>query len=821
MKLHVHAILIFLIIVILFPTVWVVTTSLRRDEAAFSTDLFSSRLTLQNYVDLIVQEQNVPVLVKELQKLISRVSPYDKLTLSRAQEKASELLKKLRNYLNESNSRNDAAKKSYEALVKIFEANADRAKQSTLNDLKQIEKSVFETLNELKINEEELTFILYEVLSKEKFNSQLEKILRSNVETIVGFKIEDEQSYTLALDRLRGVYEELGGASLKDLEALSTQLSSISSEIEALRKALQPLERSILEAQFLLKGDVLTELRSLTGAVEALNRMKDSLARTTAKSIFPIDDTAFLQSLQSVAAKLRNASNSLQGFEDLLEVRKTTESLSEKLLELTYVDQQRKNLKVYADMVKTYEEIRPRLERICDDLGRLLERYSYEVSKLRELNNSILMKESDLQQLKQRTVKLQRTKESLEVSLTEERAWLQLILFENDLKVRLSTVEAIKSLSRTDLTRYSALLTWLRNFANSYERNDRTKESVKKAISNLRWIEDYRTFTSRFENYAKNYEQTVKEFEQVMVDFEKICNDLLALSHSGTFVTSEHLTRLLDLVKLDFVNKVRADLAVVSRRAGTLMKLSLFPEAQKLFRNVDKQLFRIDQIWKEKMKHYFGWWVLNSIVVSTIVALITTFVCATAAYPFSRMRFVGRRYGILSFLLIQMFPGVIFMIAIYNLLNFLGKFVPFLGIDTIGGLALAYLTNIAYNVYLIKGFYDLIPASLEEAAIVDGATKFQSFYMIVLPLARPILVVVFLLTFIGTFNEYVVARIVLQNVRNYTYALGLQSFAVGPYETEWGLFTAAALLGMLPMVILFLAMQRYLVSGLTRGAVKE
>jgi maltose/maltodextrin transport system permease protein len=504
-----------------------------------------------------------------------------------------------------------------------------------------------------------------------------------------------------------------------------------------------------------------------------------------------------------------------------LEVRKTTESLSEKLLELTYVDQQRKNLKVYADMVKTYEEIRPRLERICDDLGRLLERYSYEVSKLRALNNSILMKESDLQQLKQRTVKLQRTKESLEVSLTEERAWLQLILFENDLKVRLSTVEAIKSLSRTDLTRYSALLTWLRNFANSYERNDRTKESVKKAINNLRWIEDYRTFTSRFENYAKNYEQTVKEFEQVMVDFEKICNDLLALSHSGTFVTSEHLTRLLDLVKLDFVNKVRADLAVVSRRAGTLMKLSLFPEAQKLFRNVDKQLFRIDQIWKEKMKHYFGWWVLNSIVVSTIVALITTFVCATAAYPFSRMRFVGRRYGILSFLLIQMFPGVIFMIAIYNLLNFLGKFVPFLGIDTIGGLALAYLTNIAYNVYLIKGFYDLIPASLEEAAIVDGATKFQSFYMIVLPLARPILVVVFLLTFIGTFNEYVVARIVLQNVRNYTYALGLQSFAVGPYETEWGLFTAAALLGMLPMVILFLAMQRYLVSGLTRGAVKE
>jgi maltose/maltodextrin transport system permease protein len=161
------------------------------------------------------------------------------------------------------------------------------------------------------------------------------------------------------------------------------------------------------------------------------------------------------------------------------------------------------------------------------------------------------------------------------------------------------------------------------------------------------------------------------------------------------------------------------------------------------------------------------------------------------------------------------------MIAIYDLLNFMGKYIPFIGIDTLGGLIFAYLTNIAYNMYLIKGFYDTIPTSLEEAAIVDGATRFQSFYKIIIPLARPILTVVFLLVFIGTFNEYVVARIILQNVRHYTYALGLQAFATGPYETEWGLFTAAALLGMTPMVILFLSLQRYLVSGLTRGAVKE
>lgn len=821
MKLHVHAILIFLIIVILFPTVWVVTTSIRRDEAAFSTDLFSSRITLQNYIDLLFPEQNVPVLVKELQKLVSRVSPYDRFTLPQAQKKAEELLAKLRNYLNESNARNDMARKAYETVLKIMEENAGRVKEATLNDLSQTAKIVSESLNEIEVKDEDLAFVLYEVLSKEKFNSQLEKVLRPRVQEIVGFSVEDEGSYTHALQILKENYEKHGGALLRDLEALSTQISRLASEIDTLRKTSQPLERSILETQILLKGDVLVELQSLTAAVAALVNMKDSLAKTTVKSAFAVDDTAFTTSLQDVVARLNDLSKLSEGFEDLSEVRTTVESLSEKLITLTEVDQQYKSLKAYTDMVKAYEEIRPRLERICEDLADLLDRYTNETSKLWEINRSISLKESELAQLNQKLTELQRKKQSLEDELKEERIWLQLVIFENELKARMFSVEAIKSLSRTDLTRYTAVLTRLRNFANSYEPNDAVKASVRKAIDNLRWIEDYRTFTTRFENYAKNYEQTVKEFEQVVDDFEKVCNELLTLSHSGTFVSSEHLTRLLDLVKLDFVNKVRANLATVSRRAGNLMKLPFVPEAHKFYREVDKQLFRIDQIWKEKMKHYFGRWVLNSVIVSTLVAFITTFICATAAYPFSRMRFVGRRYGILSFLLIQMFPGVIFMIAIYNLLNFLGKFVPFLGIDTVGGLVLAYLTNIAYNVYLIKGFYDLIPASLEEAAIVDGATRFQSFYMIVLPLARPILVVVFLLTFIGTFNEYVVARIILQDVRNYTYALGLQSFAVGPYETEWGLFTAAALLGMLPMVILFLAMQRYLVSGLTRGAVKE
>lgn len=821
MKLHVHSILIFLIVIILFPTVWVVMTSLRRDEAAFSTDLFSSRITFQNYIDLLFPEQNIPILIKELQNLIARVKPYDRMNLEQSQRKATELLKRLRRYIGESNRRNELVKVSYDQIVKITGEKSDFIRESTLGDLRQIAENVEKTLGELRLNQDDLAFVLYETLSKERFNSDLERSLRPVVERMLNFDVGNEVSYTLALEQLKSIYEKLGGPLMEELRSVSSQASSLNREIEDITKILQPLERTIIEAQLLLKKDMLSELHSISDAVLALVKMKDSLAQTSMVSVFPVDDTVFLQSTEALSFKLRDIAGSIENFGDLSDLYNAVVDLSEKLARLTQVDKRYRTLKAYGDMVRTYSEIKPRIERVCDDLQSTLERYLDGVSKLTDLNRSLTEKKDQLKRLSQRLDELQQKRTSLEEKLKEERTWLQLYLFQNELETRISSVETIKSLSRTDLLRYSAVLTWLRNFANSYEPADRVKENVRKAINNLRWIEEYRTFTTRFENYSKNYDQTMKEFDQTLSDFEKIHDKLLVLSHSGTFVTSEHLTKLLDLVKLDFVNKVRADLSVVSRRAGTLMKISPFREAEKFYREIDKHLFRIDQIWKEKMKHYFGRWVLNSIVVSTLVALITTFVCATAAYPFSRMRFVGRRYGILSFLLIQMFPGVIFMIAIYNLLNFLGKYVPLLGLDTIGGLALAYLTNIAYNVYLIKGFYDLIPASLEEAAIVDGATKFQSFYMIVLPLARPILVVVFLLVFIGTFNEYVVARIVLQNVRNYTYALGLQSFAVGPYETEWGLFTAAALLGMLPMVILFLSMQRYLVSGLTRGAVKE
>lgn len=226
-------------------------------------------------------------------------------------------------------------------------------------------------------------------------------------------------------------------------------------------------------------------------------------------------------------------------------------------------------------------------------------------------------------------------------------------------------------------------------------------------------------------------------------------------------------------------------------------------------------------IWKRQVKQQFLRWMLNSIIVASVTAAATVLISALAAYPYSRLRFLGRRWGLVMLMLIQMFPAMMMMVAIYTLLKFLGTLFSPLGLDTLGGLALAYLGGgIAFYTWLMKGYFDTIPATLEESAMIDGATRFQTFYMIVLPLAKPVLAVVAILSFIGNFSEFLLAKVVLSDPSHFTYAVGLQTFVFGPYETEWGIFSAAALLGALPMLILFLSLQRYLVSGLTQGAVK-
>lgn len=219
----------------------------------------------------------------------------------------------------------------------------------------------------------------------------------------------------------------------------------------------------------------------------------------------------------------------------------------------------------------------------------------------------------------------------------------------------------------------------------------------------------------------------------------------------------------------------------------------------------------------------FWSWFRNSIVVGVVTAVGQVFLCACAAYAFSRMRFRGRRIGLLSLLLIQMFPNLLAIVAIFLLMSRIKGLFPAFGLGTYWGVVLIYLgAALGVNTWLMKGFFDTIPKELDEAARVDGANHSQIFFRIILPLATPVLAVIALLSYIATQAEYLVASVVIgpgADSRR-TLSVGLSQYILAGFDNRWGPFAAGALLGAIPVVVLFLFLQRFVVSGLTSGAVK-
>jgi maltose/maltodextrin transport system permease protein len=212
-------------------------------------------------------------------------------------------------------------------------------------------------------------------------------------------------------------------------------------------------------------------------------------------------------------------------------------------------------------------------------------------------------------------------------------------------------------------------------------------------------------------------------------------------------------------------------------------------------------------------------WLFNSIKVALIAATLIIAFSTTAAYAFARLRFRFKAPILNSMLLLQMFPAVLGLVAIYAIFDKIGSWVPWLGIESHGGLVLAYCGGVAMHVWTIRGYFATIPVEIEECAKVDGATHWQAFRHVLLPMAVPILVVVFLLAFIGIIMEYPVASIMLREENNLTLAVGSKYYL---YEQKylWGDFAAAAVLSGLPITAVFLASQRWIVSGLTTGGVK-
>ena len=217
----------------------------------------------------------------------------------------------------------------------------------------------------------------------------------------------------------------------------------------------------------------------------------------------------------------------------------------------------------------------------------------------------------------------------------------------------------------------------------------------------------------------------------------------------------------------------------------------------------------------------FMTWLWNSWKISVLAAAFNVILAAMAAYAFSRFRFRGRRLGLLSLLLVQVFPQYLMFIAIFLILQRFGVAFPVLGLNTHAGLILVYLGGaIGFNTFLIKGFMDSVPTSLDESARVDGASPALIFWRIIMPLIRPILAVIFIITLVNTFSEYVLARTLLTSKGQLTYIIGLRNYTIAEYASKWGELGAGAVIGALPIVVTFLIAQKAIVSGLTQGSVK-
>jgi arabinogalactan oligomer/maltooligosaccharide transport system permease protein len=247
--------------------------------------------------------------------------------------------------------------------------------------------------------------------------------------------------------------------------------------------------------------------------------------------------------------------------------------------------------------------------------------------------------------------------------------------------------------------------------------------------------------------------------------------------------------------------------------SGTLNTADLLPSGF--------SLENFDKLFSDPARPYWSWY-KNSMIIAGLGAFLAMFIGACAAFAFSRLRFQGRRPGMLALLLLQFFPAMLALVAMYITFAAIGDVLPQFGLNTRTGLILAYLGGaMGSNVWLLKGYFDTVPRELDEAAIVDGASHARIFFTMTLRLVMPILVTVFMLVFVGLYSEFMLASIFLTDTETQTLGVGLYGMTLGNEANQFfGQFTAGALLASLPVMLLYLAFQRQLVGGLTQGSVK-
>jgi arabinogalactan oligomer / maltooligosaccharide transport system permease protein len=246
--------------------------------------------------------------------------------------------------------------------------------------------------------------------------------------------------------------------------------------------------------------------------------------------------------------------------------------------------------------------------------------------------------------------------------------------------------------------------------------------------------------------------------------------------------------------------------------AGTLSTSSLLPS------NIGVENF--NDLFSDSARPYWTWF-RNSLIICGVATVATLFLGASAAYAFSRLRWTGRRGGLLFILLVQMFPALLAFVALFITFANVGNVLPAIGLNTLAGLLLVYLGGaMGSNIWLLKGYFDTVPRELDEAAKIDGSSHARIFFTITLRLVTPILATVAILAFVGLWGEFLLASIFLTSADNQTLAVGLYATRQADQNRYFGQFVAGALIASIPVVLVYLALQKQLIGGLTQGSVK-
>lgn len=214
-------------------------------------------------------------------------------------------------------------------------------------------------------------------------------------------------------------------------------------------------------------------------------------------------------------------------------------------------------------------------------------------------------------------------------------------------------------------------------------------------------------------------------------------------------------------------------------------------------------------------------WLLNSFKIATISTLIIVAITCVTGYALSRFRFRGHEYMMTAILILNVFPAILAMVALFSMMQQIGLYIPWLGLDTHGGLIMIYIAGaMGINVLMVKAYIDTIPLEIDESALVEGATHWQTFRHIIFPMIRPIVITVAVLSFIATYGDFIIARILLRSSENLTVMVGLMLFRTDRFDQDFGMITAGAVLAAIPIILIYIPLQNYVIGGLTAGSVK-